>query len=296
MTEHDVQNGGPALATMSTWCPPSLSHATATAHFFRTPLGGMSARIPPKGGTTNIGHCFLRALYADNSDWTGRNSVSSRLPKLPQMPPLTLLLLLALGTDAKPEARCPGASTVFQCNFEAVDDYEWPPGWTRRHGPGFPRFVRVRVHDQGPPPGGRCLRVELDGGAATAYGPTISVKPGVRYLLEGYVQTSALKHDTAWLSLIYLDAAQYKIQSATSEKISGSAAWQRLRVGPVVPPEGAASILIGLHLEPQGGVEDLHGSASFGALWLGQLPHVALSVQAAQQDPVERTGTERFGR
>ena len=44
MTEHDIQTRGPALATTTmgtwcpTWCPPSLSHPTATDHFFRTLL------------------------------------------------------------------------------------------------------------------------------------------------------------------------------------------------------------------------------------------------------------------
>ena len=177
--------------------------------------------------------------------------------------------------EAKPEDHYPGASTVFQCRFESSQDeevYGWPPGWSRRHGPGFPRFVRVRLHDDHPPPGGGSLRVELDGGAAAAYGPAVSVNPDVQYVLEGYVETSRLQHDGAYLSLIFLDSARAKLGSISSEKINGTSTWQKIRLGPVSPLAGASSMLIGLTVEPQGEVQDLRGSASFGALWLGQLP------------------------
>ena len=170
------------------------------------------------------------------------------LPRLPpnyrRMTPLTALLLLALGAETNAETHYPGASAVFQCTFESSHDeeiYGWPPGWTRRHGPGFPRYVRVRVDDNRPPPGGRSLRVELDGGAATAYGPAVSVNPDVQYVLEGYVETSGLRHDGAYLSLIFLDSARTRLGSISSEKISGTSAWQKIRLGPVSPPAGASS-------------------------------------------------------
>ena len=163
--------------------------------------------------------------------------------KLRRMTPLTALLLLALGAETKAETHYPGASAVFQCTFESSHDeeiYGWPPGWTRRHGPGFPRYVRVRVDDHAPLRVDSSLRVELDGGAATAYGPAISVNPDVQYVLEGYVETSGLQHDGAYLSLIFLDSARTKLGSIASEKISGSSAWQKIRLGPVLPPAGAS--------------------------------------------------------
>ena len=204
------------------------------------------------------------------------------------MTTLTALLLLALGAETKAETHYPGASAVFQCLFESSRDdeiYGWPPGWTRRHGPGFPRFIHVRVDNHRPPPGGNCLRVELNGGAATAYGPAISVNQDVQYLLEGYVETSGLQHDVAYLSLIFLDSARTKLSSVAAEKLSGTCAWQKIRVGPVLPPAGATSILVGLHVEPQGEMQDLHGTASFGALWLGQVPRVVLTAQPIREIP-----------
>ena len=201
------------------------------------------------------------------------------------MTPLAVLTLLALASGTKAESHYPGALPVFQCTFESShgEEFEgWPAGWTRRHGPGFPRYVHVRIDDHRPPSGGHSLRVELDGGAATAYGPAVSVNPVVQYVLEGYVETSGLQHDGAYLSMIFLDATRTRLGSNLSEKISGSSPWKKVRLGPVSPPAGATSMLVGLHVEPQGEGQDLHGTVSFGGLWLGQLPRVVLTAQLSR--------------
>ena len=182
------------------------------------------------------------------------------------MTSLTALLLLAIAAEPRAEPHYPGASAVLQCMFESSHDedvYGWPPGWTRRHGPGFPVYVRMRVDDNQPPPGGSSLRVELDGGAATAFGPAVAVSPDVLYVLEGYVETSGLRQDGAYLSLIFLDSKRTKLSSLASEKVSGTSPWQKICLGPVPPPAGATSMLIGVHVEPQGEMQDLRGTASF---------------------------------
>jgi len=207
------------------------------------------------------------------------------------MPLLTALLLLAFGAETKAETHYPGASEVFHCTFGSARNEEisgWPPGWTRRHGPGFPKYVRVRVDDNHPSAGGNSLRVELDGGAATAYSPAVSLNPDVQYVLEGYIKTNGLQHDGAYLSLIFLDLGQTKLSSISSEKISGTGAWQKIRLGPVSPPAGAGFMLVGLHVEPQGELQDLRGTASFGDLWLGQLPRIVLTAQPAKEMPQEQ--------
>lgn len=213
------------------------------------------------------------------------------------MTPLTALLLLSLGTESSAATHYPGASEVFYCTFKSTHNEEisgWPPGWTRRSGPGFPRYVCVQVADNHPPGGGGSLRVELDGGAATAYGPAVSVNPDVQYVLEGYVETSGLHHDGAYLSLIFLDSARTTLSSISSEKIRGTSAWQKIRIGPVSPTAGASFMLVGLHVEPQGKTQDLHGTASFGALWLGQLPRIVLTAQPAKEIPREREKFDRY--
>ena len=137
------------------------------------------------------------------------------------------------------------------------------------------------MDDKAPPSGGCSLRVDLDGGAATAYGPLVATNSNVQYVLEGYVETAALRHDAAYLSLIFLDSTRTKVGSLTSEKVSGEDLWKKLSLGPILPPAGAVSMLVELHVEPQGKAQDLRGTVHFGGLWLGQTPHVVLSAQAA---------------
>ncbi|MGO9115576.1 MAG: hypothetical protein ACLP9L_40730, partial [Thermoguttaceae bacterium] len=74
----------------------------------------------------------------------------------------------------------------------------------------------------------------------------------------------------------------------SSEKISGTSAWQKIRLGPVSPPAGASSMLVGLNVEPPGEVQDLRGTASFGSLWLGQLPRLVLTAQPVREMPPEQ--------
>ena len=214
------------------------------------------------------------------------------------MTPLTVLLLLSLGAETKAVTHYPGASEVFHYTFASIRNEEisgWPPGWTRRSGPGFPRYVRIRVAETPSPGGGGSLRVDLDGGAATAYGPSVSVNPDVQYVLEGYVETSGLRHDGAYLSLIFLDSARTKLSSISSERIRGTSAWQKIRIGPVSPTAGASFMLVGLHVEPQGKTQDLSGTASFGALWLGQLPRIVLTAQPAKEIPREQEKISQNG-
>jgi len=186
----------------------------------------------------------------------------------------------------------PGATEVSHCTFEPARNeeiFDWPPGWTRRHGPGFPRYVRLRVDDERPPSGGHCLRVELNGGAASAFGQPIAVEPGVDYVLEGYVKTSGLRHDAAWLTLSFFDSAKFELSKATSDKIEGTTDWRKVRIGPVSPPPAATQMKFGVHVAPKAETEDLHGTISFGSLWVGRLPRMILTARIARSATLPKT-------
>jgi hypothetical protein len=142
--------------------------------------------------------------------------------------------------------------------------------------------VRVRVDDEHPPAGGRCLRVDLNGGAASAFSPSIAVEPGVDYVLEGFVKTSALEHDAAWLSLAFLDSAQLKLSSVSSDQIGGTTSWKKVRIGPFSPPPEASTMIVGVHVAPRGESQDIQGAASFGSLWVGRLPRVVLTARSVE--------------
>ncbi len=218
------------------------------------------------------------------------------------MASLTALLLLVVGAavpvtipatvpaTVPADAPFPGATQVYATTFDAATEEElngWPPGWTRRQGPGFPRYVRMKLDECAPPGGGRCLRVDLNGGGAMAYSPLVPVKTDVEYVLEGCIQTLGLKYDRAYLSLAFLDSKRNELATVPSKKIATSDGWQRLRVGPIRPPAGASSCTVGLHVEPAGRIEDIHGSAMFGNLWVGRLPRIVLTARSASASRAE---------
>ncbi len=214
--------------------------------------------------------------------------MSHALGKLRDVPPDSSLKALDNNTKQPAGNHYTGAAKVAEWKFEPTSDeevYRLPPGWTQRHGPGFPRYVQFRIDEERPPPGGRSLSVDLNGGAASAFGTTIALESGVDYVLEGFIKISGLENDAAWLSLTFLDSARLKLISPNSSPISGTNGWQKVRVGPLTPPAWASSLVVGIHVSPRGEAQDFHGSAAFGALWLGRVPRLVLTAR-----PVEDSG------
>jgi hypothetical protein len=192
-----------------------------------------------------------------------------------------LLLIMAAGLPTPGEARYPEAVEVFHCTFDGSRDVDfdgWPDGWTRRRGPGFPHYVSIKISEDGQPPGNRCLQVELNGGAATAYSPPILITPQASYVLEGYLKTEGLQHDRAYYSVTLLDGDRQRLQTHCSQQVPAAQGWQKVRLGPLVPGgSNACSAVIGLHVEPQSG-EDYRGTVLFADIWLGRLPRLTLET------------------
>ncbi|MBN2476127.1 MAG: hypothetical protein JXB62_16060 [Pirellulales bacterium] len=190
------------------------------------------------------------------------------------------LLILAIDSDVPLEVRFPEAATVFHCAFDGPWDENfdgWPDGWTRRQGPGFPHYVKIRIDDEPSPAGERSLRIEMDGGAAVAYSPPIQVGPLFSYVLEGYIKTEGLKFDRAYLSLTLLNADRHRLQTSYSQKVRQTEGWQKFRLGPVSPDsEDVRIAIIGLHVQPEQR-EDLRGGVLFDDIWLGRLPRMSLN-------------------
>lgn len=197
------------------------------------------------------------------------------------------LLIVAIAPDAPIEARYPETAAVFQCNFDESWDKnfdEWPDPWTRRKGPGFPHYVSVKIKKEPWPQGSHCLRIELNGKGAVAYSPPIKVDPLFGYVLEAYVKTEGLAHDRAYLSVTLLDGKRSRLETFYSQKVRQTQGWEKIRLGPISPGSNDARLaVIGLHLQPGAPTEgwsreDLDGAASFGDVWLGRLPRLALET------------------
>ncbi len=211
------------------------------------------------------------------------------------------ILIVAIGLDASTQDRYPEATQVFHCEFgrswdENYDD--WPDGWTRRRGPGFPRYVKIHITGEAPrresAAGPRCLRIDLDGSGAVAYSPPIEIGPFYGYVVQSYLRTEGLEHNRAFLSLTLLDADRCRLETYYSQTIGNSQGWKKLRLGPVSPrSENVRQAVIGLHLEP-GNRVDMHGTALFDDIYLGRLPRMSLSANSphhvyCRSDKVEIT-------
>ena len=120
------------------------------------------------------------------------------------------LLILALAPTAPNGV--PDAPVLFHCSFDESWDQnydEWPDGWSRRRGKGYPEYISVKiVQTEGALTAGRCLQIDLDGGGAVAYTPPIRITPLYSYVLQGAVDTSGIEHDQAHLSLTLLRREQ----------------------------------------------------------------------------------------
>ncbi|OHB68345.1 MAG: hypothetical protein A2V70_06735 [Planctomycetes bacterium RBG_13_63_9] len=194
---------------------------------------------------------------------------------------LLSVLLVAVAPEVPIEARYPEADAVFHCDFDDSCDEnfdKWPDRWERPQGPRYPRYVSVKISEDSSPMDSRCLRVDLDGGAAAAYSPPVKIAPLFSYVLEGYVKTDGLEHDRAYFSITLLNRRRQRLQTLYSEKVCQTQGWKKLRLGPIAPEsEGARFALVGVHVEP-GSQQDLKGVVLFGDVWLGQLPRMRLKT------------------
>lgn len=191
------------------------------------------------------------------------------------------ICLLTGFPDVPLEVRYPEAKEIFHCAFgESWDENfdHWPDRWTRRRGRGYPHYLKIEISDEPSPEGNRCLRIDLDGGAAGLYSPAVEISPLYSFVLEGWLKTEGLEHDRAWISMSLLDENQRSLESYSSKRIRHTNGWQRFRIGPIAPEhENVRLLVIGLHLEPAGRA-DLRGAALFDGLWVGRLPRMSLST------------------
>lgn len=200
---------------------------------------------------------------------------------------LTLLpLLLTIVTRDMPlDAHHPEAVAVYQCEFSAALDVnhdDWPDGWRRQTGLNYPAWLPILLRDdQSAPTSQRCLRLELDGGAAAVDSPHIPISPLFSYVLEADVRTEKLKHHGAYITITFLDDQQRPLATERSRIVAGSEPWTKLTIGPLSPPhEDAVIAVIGLHLESTGEQFDLTGAASFANVWLARLPRMTLHTNS----------------
>lgn len=189
------------------------------------------------------------------------------------------LLIVAISADASISDHYPEGAEIFSCDFgQGWDENfdEFPDQWSRHLDRGYPEYVSIRIVEEAGPSGPHCLRIEMDGGAALVRSPPLSASPLFAYVLEAYIKTEDLQHDTAYLSLALLDEENRLLATHRSRQIQSSKGWRRIRIGPIKPAYPSTRRLrIGLHVEP-GEEADLGGVVWFGDVWMGRLPRISL--------------------
>ncbi len=189
------------------------------------------------------------------------------------------LLIVTASAVAQTASSDTEASRVFACDFEADSDLNfdaWPDHWTRRAGRGFPHYLKVAIQKDASK--NHCLRIELDGGAATLYSPATVVSPRFSYVVEADLKVEQLRYDVAYVSVVLYNEAGDRLETFSSAKHKRLRNWTKVRIGPITPtdPE-TSSAIIELHLEPTGRKTDLVGAAQFDNVEMTRLPRMALT-------------------
>lgn len=141
---------------------------------------------------------------------------------------LSILMIVAAGIEPSIEGQYPAATKLLECNFdEAADrDYDlWPDGWTRRHGPGFPLYLKIGIVNDQTPTGHRSLQIDMDGGGAVIYSPRVPVAQIYDYMVECQLRCEGLQSSTAFLALVFQDEKQRPVETFFSEKLHGTEDW-----------------------------------------------------------------------
>jgi hypothetical protein len=183
--------------------------------------------------------------------------------------------------------------SLYDCDFGENWDKNfdrWPDGWTREISAKYPHYLKIGIVPieadgdkvEGLAP--QALRITLDGGAAWLRSPEIPVNPLFMYLVEVNIRIPALKHDRAWMSMTYYDAKRQAIASVESRRVRGTHGWEKLSIGPVLPPKNTIThVVLELHVEPEDKTSDLRGTIDFTNLRLGRFPKITLASNRADR-------------
>lgn len=170
---------------------------------------------------------------------------------------------------------------VYRCDFgEEWDiDYDgWPDRWVRNSGPENPHYVSIGIQEDSEVEGGHCLRVDLDGAAASIQSAPIRVISRFSYSLTAKLKNEELKHSTAYLTFDLCNSAGQVVQSVRSDSFSTTNGWIRVHIPPVEPRDASTDhAVIGLHVV-RGLRGDLKGRVSLTDLRVFREPRIDVTT------------------
>lgn len=201
---------------------------------------------------------------------------------------LLLPLVIVSAVAASPQSPPLGdVGVIFAQRFDmdAVRTFDnWPPGWARKRGPGFPEYLPIEISPDEGPTGPGSLKMQLNGGGAVLFSPEIAIDARHSYRLETMIRTAGLQQDSAYVSVTLLGPDHAPLATYRSAYVGHSTPWTTVSIGPLtINHPTACWMLIGLHLEPTQPPtlwksEDLKGTAWFDEIIVTQLPALRLSA------------------
>jgi len=209
---------------------------------------------------------------------------------------LLIVTTACVATNLAPRAeaaRLPDAVEVFACDFEEKDwdkDYDrWPDLWKRRQGPEYPHYINIGLAEVDTATrrkgshlnlGKKCLKIEINGGAAVVESPPIPVRSLFSYVFEGVIRLEGLNRDEVYLAVTFFDEDNRRLETAKSERLKGSVDWREIRIGPLSSKHTSASYaIISLHLVPKARV-DLSGAVYLDDVWFARLPRLLIKTDS----------------
>jgi hypothetical protein len=193
-------------------------------------------------------------------------------------------LLVAAGARCASATEQRGADEVgvFQCRFGEdwdVNFDHWPDRWIRRSGPDYPHYVEIELADD--PDQGRCLKIDLDGAAASVSSPPIRVMSRFSYKLEAKLKNERLERSTVVLKLEFFDAHGRLLQTETSKPIASTSGWHDVSIDSIEPKDpNTERAVIGIDVI-SGMKGDLRGRVSIADVWLARLPRISVATNNA---------------
>ncbi len=194
----------------------------------------------------------------------------------------------------------------------------WPDGWQRYRGTGYPAYVNVAITARDPdqerqflaldtgvvrfwprlrksypslpvlPPSvtdaivDRYLRVELDGGQVKLQSPGVPASRMYQYRFSCRMMTQGLRHDTAHAELVFVDEDGDEIAAHSTTPLRGTTRWDTVTMDLVRPPVGAAKMLVRLVVErSEDGLEDIHGTIGFDDIRIDRYPQLRVTTDEA---------------
>lgn len=125
----------------------------------------------------------------------------------------------------------------------------------------------------------RYLRIEMDGGLAETWSPSIPTSQSYQYRFQCRVMTSGLQHDTAVVELVFQSSSGDEIESRVLTRVGGTTPWQNYVLDQIRPPQGSTRMFVRFRIEGGGdGLQDIRGQIGFDDVRIDQFPQLRIAT------------------